>query len=62
MVATTMPPAFSTPSQEANSIALLGPRRKHAVAGDEALSLDQQARDPVGEVLHLAIGPARRHR
>ena len=57
MVVTTTPPAFSTPSQDANSIAVVRPAQEDAVAGDEALALDEQARDPVGQVLHLAIGP-----
>src|SRR3954465_8997523 len=68
IVVTTTPPALSTPSQEANSIALLGPRRKTRLPGTRpsrstrsratrALRAGEPPGDPVRQVIHLAIGP-----
>ena len=36
----------------------VGPAQEHAVAGDQALFLDQQARDAAAEIVEVGIGPA----
>ena len=58
MVATTMPPALSTPSQAGEQHRIVGPAQKTRLPGTRPFLFDQQAGDPVGEVAHLAIGPA----
>ena len=36
----------------------VGPAQQHAVAGDQAMLLDQQPRDAPAEIVELGIGPA----
>ena len=36
----------------------VGAAQQHAVAGDEAMLVDQQARDAAGEIVELGVGPA----
>ena len=36
----------------------IGPAQEHAIAGDQAMLLDQQPRDPAAEIVELGVGPA----
>ena len=58
MVVTTTPPAFKHAEPGGEQGVAVGPAQQHAIAGDQALLLDQQPGDAAGEVVELAIGPA----
>ena len=58
MVLTTTAPALVAASQAATSAGLLPERIKHAIAGLDAVILDQRMRQPVRPVGELLIGAA----
>ena len=57
MVATAMPPAFSTPSHAAAFIALLAERSSTPIAGNETEIIAQNRRNPVRLVEQFLVGP-----